>query len=120
MPENDATSSGTNASFTVGTSTSDWVISSNNELDMMLKDLDKKAEKVKKKIEKKSDETMLYSCDMCGSGFRATKKEINAQENGGYYCSLKCKIAGKYGRSSLDESFFELEEEIEGNNVANT
>jgi len=102
-------------------SSSDWIIDGNFDIDDVIKNIGAPNKKIKQKIgkksEKKSDGKMLYSCDSCSASFRATKKEVNARENGGYYCSLKCKISGKYHRSSLDKSLFELEEEIEEKDV---
>lgn len=113
-----STSTTVSANLGDSTTNNNWTI---NDLDLerMLNDNDLSVKKVKNKMKKKKEENkeLLFNCDWCDKSFMATVEEVNHDKNHGYYCSLKCKIQGKYGRSSLNKDLFELEEEKEGDNA---
>ena len=118
MPENDEYTTFTD---NTNTGTSGWSMSA-KDLDDILHDIDRSTERAKKKMKKRKEnkeKTLVFNCDWCGNKFRETIEKVDAEKNRGYFCSLKCKIEGKYGRSSLSKELFELDEEKEEDNGNN-
>lgn len=104
------------------TSTANWTVS-NLDVDKLLHGTYIGAKPLKKKKGKKEGkkDRQLFRCDWCGKDFHATRKEVNPEENQGYYCidNPKCKIEGKYGRSMLSKELFELDDEKAEEDVPN-
>ena len=68
------------------------------------------------KTPKREERKNMYHCDWCGTNFEATKKEVDPEKNGGYFCKPKCKIEAKYGRSALEPELFAEEINQKGDN----